>query len=248
VPSEHGGWGLTLEPVLLGLLVSWSWAGLLLGVVAFLAFLVRTPLKTAAADRRRGRWLPRSRVAARLAAVEVVVAVALAVVCVSTAGWRWLVPVAIAAPLVAVELWFDVRLRSRRLVPEICGAVGIAAVSAAIVVAGGGGAALAAGVWLVLAGRSIGSVPFVRFQIDRLHRRAARVATTDVAQVLAVGSGVAATLVEGRVVAGLVALVVLGAVHAVWARRAPAPAKVLGIAETVFGLALVAATAAGVHL
>jgi hypothetical protein len=27
VPSEHGGWGLTFEPVLLGLIVNPSWAG-----------------------------------------------------------------------------------------------------------------------------------------------------------------------------------------------------------------------------
>ena len=27
VPTEHGGWGLTFEPVLLGLIVAPSWAG-----------------------------------------------------------------------------------------------------------------------------------------------------------------------------------------------------------------------------
>src|SRR6478752_5565662 len=53
VPSEHGGWGLTFEPVLLGLLVAQSWAGLALGVAAVFAFLVRTPMKLVAIDRRR---------------------------------------------------------------------------------------------------------------------------------------------------------------------------------------------------
>ena len=48
LPSEHGGWGLTLEPVLLGLLAAWSVAGAALGVAAFLAFLVRTPAKLVA--------------------------------------------------------------------------------------------------------------------------------------------------------------------------------------------------------
>ena len=55
VPSEHGGWGLTLEPVLLGLLVGFSWSGMAIGAATFLAFLVRTPLKLALVDRRRGR-------------------------------------------------------------------------------------------------------------------------------------------------------------------------------------------------
>ena len=38
LPTEHGGWGLTLEPVLLGLLVAPSVAGLAIGGAAFLVF------------------------------------------------------------------------------------------------------------------------------------------------------------------------------------------------------------------
>jgi hypothetical protein len=45
IPSEHGGWGLTFEPVLLGLLVEPSWPGVAIGAAALTAFLVRTPLK-----------------------------------------------------------------------------------------------------------------------------------------------------------------------------------------------------------
>src|SRR5438067_8458307 len=37
IPSEHGGWGLTLEPALLGLLVAPSIAGGALAIAAFLA-------------------------------------------------------------------------------------------------------------------------------------------------------------------------------------------------------------------
>ena len=59
IPSEHGGWGLTLEPALLGLLVAPSIAGGALAIAAFLAFLVRTPLKVLLVDRRRHRELDR---------------------------------------------------------------------------------------------------------------------------------------------------------------------------------------------
>ena len=55
LPSEHGGWGLTLEPGLLGLLVAPSVAGACLAVAAVVAFVARTPLKLALVDRRRGR-------------------------------------------------------------------------------------------------------------------------------------------------------------------------------------------------
>ena len=59
LPSEHGGWGLTLEPVLLGLLVAHSVSALCIGLAAVLAFLARTPLKLAVVDARRGRTLER---------------------------------------------------------------------------------------------------------------------------------------------------------------------------------------------
>ena len=50
IPSEHGGWGLTLEPALLGLLVAWSGAGVCLALAALVGFLARTPLKLAMVD------------------------------------------------------------------------------------------------------------------------------------------------------------------------------------------------------
>ena len=77
VPPEHGGWGLTLEPVVLGLLARPGLPGLALGAAAFVAFLARTPLKVVLVDRRRGRWLARSRLALQVLGVEAVVLVAL---------------------------------------------------------------------------------------------------------------------------------------------------------------------------
>ncbi len=67
MPTEHGGWSLTLEPVVLALVVSWSWSGLALGFAAMLAFIARTPLKIVLGDLWRNRWLERSGVAARVA-------------------------------------------------------------------------------------------------------------------------------------------------------------------------------------
>ena len=86
MPSEHGGWGLTLEPVVLGLLVGWSGAGFALGIAAFTAFLLRTPAKLVAVDLRRGRWLDRSRMALRIAIVELLVLGAAVVVVVASGG------------------------------------------------------------------------------------------------------------------------------------------------------------------
>ncbi len=249
IPSEHGGWGLTGEPIVLGLLLAFSWAGVAIGAAAMLAFLARTPLKLALVDRRRNRELERTVLARRVSATEVFAIVILGGVALGTAGWSWLVPAAIALPLFAVELWFDIRSRGRRLVPELCGAVGMGAVAAAIVIAGDGDARLAAAAWLVLAARSIGAIPFIRTQIARLHRGSASSRSSDLFQLLALGVAAAAAIVEPDVLLGSVAVAVIVVLHLVWVRRSPVPpAKILGLRQMALGFALVAATAIGVQL
>jgi hypothetical protein len=245
LPAEHGGWGLTLEPILLGLLIVPSWAGLALGLAAFGAFLARTPLKLALVDQRREQWRERSRLAARVALAELAVIAGCAVWAFVAAGATWLVPVAVAVPFVAVGLWFDVRSRGRRLLPELCGAVGIAGVTAAIVLAGGRSGVLAAAAWLVLAGRSVGAIPFVRAQIMRLRRGAGQVRDSDTAQLCAVAIGAVAVAIDRRAAVGLGGLVVLAALQVAWVRRPPTAPKVLGLRQMALGFALVLATAVG---
>ena len=90
LPTEHGGWSLTLEPVLLGLIVAPSGAGFALGAAALLAFVARTPSRVALVDRWRGRRLPRTVLAERIAAAELVVLgtlVALAAATAEAAFW-----------------------------------------------------------------------------------------------------------------------------------------------------------------
>ncbi|MFV0308199.1 MAG: YwiC-like family protein [Desertimonas sp.] len=247
-PREHGGWGLTLEPVLLGVLVAWSVPGLLIALAAFGAFLVRTPLKLVGVDARRHQWRDRSVLAIRLAAAELLVVVAAAGGAIALAGWRWLIPVAVAAPLVGVELWYDVRSRGRRLVPELCGAIGVSATAAAIVLAERAAPALAVAMWLVLAARSVGAVPFVRAQVARLHRRSSTVGRSDLAQLLSVGGAAIAVAVDDRALAGAIAVGAIATAQ-VWSSRRPLrPIKVIGYQQMAIGLGLVVVTAIGVHL
>jgi hypothetical protein len=248
LPSEHGGWGLTLEPVLLGLLIAWSWAGLLIGLAAFTAFVVRTPLKLVAVDVHRRRWLARTTLAAQIAAAESVVAGALVTGATALAGAGWWVAAAAAMPLVAVEAAYEARSRGRRLVPELCGAIGVAGVAAAIVVAAGEPVRLAAAAWLVLAARSIGAIPFVRAQIVRARRGTVETRASDVAQVAALAVGAGAVWADQRTLLGVAVLAAMLAAQAWWSRRQPPAVKVIGLRQMALGLALVAATAAGVRL
>ena len=250
LPSEHGGWGLAAEPGLLGLLVAPSVAGAAIALAAVVAFLVRTPLKLALVDRRRGRSLPRTRLAARVAVVEALVLAGLAAVAVWSAGDAWLVPLALAAPLFVVELWFDVRSRGRRLVPELCGSVGAASVAAAVVVAGGAPTAVALVAWAVLAARSIAAIPYVRTQVQRLHRPTAAPGPggSDLAQVAGVVVAAAAVAVEPAAAVGALAVAATAVVRVVGVRRPPVPAVRLGAVESAHGLLVVVATAVGLHL
>jgi hypothetical protein len=247
VPNEHGGWGLTAEPVLLGLLLAPSVAGACLGLAAFAAFLVRTPIRIVLVDRHRGRSLARTRLAATIAAVELALILLLLGVAVLAAGAAFWWPAVIAAPLVGLELSYDMRSRSRRLVPELAGAIGVSAVAAMIVLAGGGSDAIAAGAWLILAARATSAIPHVRQQIAALHRRATStiaLVATDAAALVLAGIAVACTRAYLVGAASIAALVV-----AQWtvAGRAAAP-KVIGIRQSLLGLFIVVAAAAGVHL
>jgi YwiC-like protein len=247
MPSEHGGWGLTLEPVLLGLMVAPSAAGLAIGLAAFVAFLMRTPVKLVLVDRWRHRWLARTRLAAGIAGVELLVLAGLAFAAIASSGWAWLWPVAVAMPLVAVELWFDMRSRGRRLIPELAGSIGIGATAAAIPIAGGEPARLAVGLWVLIAARTVASIPFVRVQIERLRKGTAVRTGSDIAQLAGVAAAAAAVLVDDLLVVGAVAVAALAFVHVVWVRRPPVPAKVLGLRELVLGVVIVAAAAWGVQ-
>jgi hypothetical protein len=247
LPTEHGGWGLTGEPVLLGLLVAPTWAGACLGLAALIGFVARTPLRVILVDRRRNRWLDRTTLATKVLAVEVVVALGLVVTAVLTARSPFWWPIAAAAPLVGVELWFDARSRSRRLAPELAGTVGVTAVAAAIVLAGGEPDATALAAWLVLSGRAVTAIPHIRAQVQRLHGRTAPIGPVVAADVAAVSFAGASVVVEPAVLPGAVAVGALVALG--WATAgSTAPPKVLGLRQTFLGLAVVIATAAGLHL
>jgi hypothetical protein len=247
VPTEHGGWGLTAEPVLLGLLVAPSVAGGLLGIAAVAAFMARTPLRVVLVDRHRDRSLDRTRLAARVLAVEVLAIGALvgAAALVAAGGFWW--PVAVAAPLVAIELWYDTRSRSRRLAPELAGTWAICAVSAMIVLAAGHGGREAVAVWLIVGARATSSIPHVVAQVACLHGRPAPPRRVLVGDVVALAAASVAVFLEPRAVVGAVAVAIAVALQRPLARKA-VPAKTIGIRQSVLGLAVVLAAAIGFHL
>jgi len=246
LPSEHGGWSLTAEPALLGLIVAWSLPGLALGLAAMVAFVARTPLKVVLVDQGRHRRLDRTRLAARIAAVELAALAALVVWAALGAEAGFWIPLAVAAPLVGLELWYDMRSRGRRLVPELAGSIGIGSIATAIALADGADARVAWGLWVVVAARSLAAIPYVRTQIMRARSKPGPLWHSDAAQVVGVAAATiawAADLVPGS---AAIAIAVLAAINVVAVRLPPKPAVVIGIQQMIFGFALIATTATAV--
>jgi hypothetical protein len=249
LPIEHGAWGFLLEPALLGLLVAASGAGLALVAAALAALLLQTPLSLVLADLRRGRRYPRTALAWRFVAgygTALLLALALALALAGTA--TVVLPALFAAPLVAVQLWFDARHRARELLPEIAGAVAIGSLAACVALAGGWSSLPALGLWALLAARTVPTIVYVRARLRLERGEAVARAPTWVSHGLAL-AGVAVAAGTGAVAwpltlayAGLGLRAVLG----VSSRRAHVPAKVIGFRELGLGVLVVGAIAVSV--
>ncbi len=246
VPNEHGGWGLTLEPVLLGLMVAPTTAGALIGLMALLGFVARTPLKTMLVDARRGRELERTALARKILTAELLVLVGLAGFATLVGDARLWLPTLVAAPLILVELWFDMRSRGRKLVPELAGAIGVSSVAAMIVLADQRSIGLAAALWMILSARAITSIPFVRAQIATLRGRETNRHLENVADLVALGSAAVAVAIERSTLPGAALIAGVVVYQRFTGLRPPARVVTLGVRQTVLGLTLVLVTALGV--
>jgi hypothetical protein len=255
MPVEHGGWGLTLEPGLLGVLCAPGLASFALALAAVATFLVRTPLRLVLIDRRRDRESRpgASKVRARLAACVALAELVVTGAAIVLTAWLalvplWWLPALLAGPLLAVALWHDRQGRSRDLLPELAGPFAIASVAPMGALAAGAACPLAIGLWLVLAARISSSIPHVRDQIDRLHGRPATPVPGVVGDVVALLLGAGAVALHPPLIGGAAAVIGLIIIQRLTLARPPRPARVLGIRQMVLGLGLVAATALGVWL
>jgi hypothetical protein len=249
LPVEHGAWGFLLEPALLGLLLAWSGAGLALVFVALCTLLLQTPVSLIAADARRGKVYPRTRLARRVAAAYTFAwLLGFAVVWARTGDLAWLVPALLALPFAAVQLRYDARNRARELVPEAAGAVAMGALAACIAVAGGWALAPALALWGLLVLRAVPAIVYVRARL-RLERGApVSPVATWVLHAVALAVGVAAWA-TGALAWPVVAAYALLAARAVWGTsrwRRPVAAKVVGFGELGFGVTTVLLLAAAV--
>jgi hypothetical protein len=87
-------------------------------------------------------------------------------------GWSSFVPLFLAAPLALIQIYFDSARQSRRLAPELAGAVAISSSAAVIALAAGWRAELAVSLWIIMICRSVPSIFYVRERLLLEKRKA----------------------------------------------------------------------------
>lgn len=247
LPTEHGGWGFLLEPIVLGLLVAPSAGGLLLGIAAIGAFLARHPLTLALGDRRRGKRYPRTAWAERFALLYGLTALVSFAAALVLAPQLW-PALLLGAPLALVQHVYDLKKQSRELVPEVAGAWALSVSAPAIALAGGWAFVPALGLWLVLAVRAATAIVYVRAHIRRLRGLPAPSATPLVAHALGLALlvGLAAAGLVPWLAAAALAVLLGRAAYGLAPGRAVVRPATIGKRELGYGVVTVILTAVGV--
>jgi len=250
LPVEHGGWGLLIEPIVLGLVLAPSAAGVGIGGAAIAAFLARHPLRLVLMDRRKGARYPRTTLAERFVLLYAAVALALVALAVPLARAPFWPALALGVPPALLALAGDLRGGSRDALPEAAGGVALGASVSAIALAGGAAAGPAFGAWALLALRGVTAILYVRARL-----RLDRALPAGISLTLAshVGAIAAAALLAaagwGPWLAVLaLALLLLRAAHGLSSRRPQLRPQALGFREMGWGLATLLLIAVGYRL
>lgn len=237
LPSEHGSWGLVLEPLVLGLLSAPSVSGVLLSLALLGAFLGHHPLQVVRRDVRRGKRYPRTRAAMVSLALYGTLGGIAAVLAWSRTGAAPFVPLLAALPLGVVFVVATAGGALRAVWVEVLGSAAFAAGAAAVARAGGAPEVLAWALWAVAAARSVPAVLYVRARL-RLERGESPRRTPALGAHLAALAAVTALVLEGPVPGLAIAAVALLLLRAAWGLspwRRPATARQVGIGELGWG-------------
>ena len=250
LPAEHGGWGLLAEPLLLGILLAPTAAGAAVVAGAVCAFLARHPARLAVGDLRRGTLHPRTRLAASLAAANLVGAAAGLATALLLSEGRLAIYLLPVWPAAFLYLAFDLRMRGREMVAELAGALSLSAAAGAVAVAGGWPLSRAWPLWLLAGGRAVAGVIEVRTRLRRRRGQAAGATVPVLVHVLfATAAAVAAWLDLMPAPAALVPLALLA--RSAWHLRpgaAPRAPQQVGWGEVRAGVLAVGAWVAAYRI
>ncbi len=238
LPAEHGGWGLLIEPALLGLTLAWSIAGAAIVLATLLAFLARHPLRLAFMDRRRRVRYPRTRLAELCFLAYATGAVLFLAAALALTSHSFLLALAAGAPFAVAALGYDAQGRGREALAESCGAAALSTSAAAIGMAGGFAAMQAIAAASLLAVRALTSVLYVRARIRLDRGLAAGPRTALAAHATALALAVALILAGAapRLAALAFLVLLLRAAYGLSRFRPPLRPQQLGFQELRYGI------------
>jgi YwiC-like protein len=247
LPTEHGGWGMLGEPLLLGLVLAPSAAGACLLVASVSAFLARHPLRLALSDRRRGPRRPRTLAAERIALAYAAVAIAAGAGALTLSGPRPFMPLLAVAPLALTQIGFDARLEGRKLAPQLCGGVALAALAPALMLAGGWALAPSLAAGALVAMKAISSVLYVRTRLRLDRGQPPPLFPALAAHAIPVPAAALMSLAGWApwVAVAAAAALLLRAVHGLSSRRRIARAQAVGFQELAVGIGFTLILAVG---
>lgn len=247
LPAEHGGWGFLIEPLVLGLLVAPTWAGLCLGIAAAGLFLLNQPLKLVARDYLKGQRYPRTRWAERFALLYGGLTLVGAMGAILAGCGPFWLPLLAALPLALIHLAYTLTHRKRSLPAELAGAVAFGAFAPAIALAAGWEVVPAAMLWLALALRDLTSIVYVRARVRMMHGEQPTtrpvIALHAAALILTVGLMLGGVLHTFAVLA--MTMLLIRCVVGIAPERQTVRAQVIGFQEIGFGLLTAVLVAAG---
>ena len=238
VPAEHGGWGFLSEPILLGLLIAPSLAGIGILIMMAAVFLLHQPFKIVVKDRRKGRVYERTRLAQRFLVIYGLSGAAgVGIAWMNAPNLLWIIPLVCAAPFAVIQLVYEFRNDGRTLISEVVGALVLASSAPAILLAADRVPLLAGLAWGAMALRITPSILYVRARLRWIHGKPVRREVSLILQALAVGVG---GILWGIGLANAAILIAAGmllarAIYGLYFSP-PVAARVVGFQEVFFGI------------
>lgn len=238
LPAEHGGWGFLFEPIVLGLILAPTTLGILFAFAALGMFLVHQPLKITIKDYHKGRRTLRTQWAERFVVMYGGVAIISFLFVLYKAEPQFLIPLLIALPFAIVQTYYDAQNRSRHIIAETSGTIAIAAIAPALLLIGDWALDKALIIWLVVLGRNIPSILYVRVRLRLERSQEPSLVPAWLSHMVALGV-IVGLIGMGYVPWGALIAILILTTRALWGisqYRKPIKPVQVGIGEIIFGL------------
>lgn len=162
LPVEHGSWGFLFEPLVAAVVVAPSFAAVWITLMVVGIFLTRQPLKIFLGDYLAKRDLPQTVAALKFILIYGAIFFAGLTGSLIFAKVEDFIPFLLVAPFAVYQIYCDASRQSRRLLPELTGAIAVSSSAAVIALAGGWSFSASLILWGIFIARLIPSIFYVR--------------------------------------------------------------------------------------